>query len=58
MNRWQELVDRQPELAEAGRTLLYQFGVGLAFLPPFVGTADRGCTPCAHSSSTAVCICF
>jgi hypothetical protein len=32
MNRWRELVDRQPELAEAGRTLLYQFGVGLDFL--------------------------
>ena len=32
MNRWQELVDRQLELAEAGRALLYQFGVGLAFL--------------------------
>src|SRR5690349_14613295 len=32
MNRWQELVDLQPELADAGRALLYQFGVGLAFL--------------------------
>ena len=30
--RWQDLVARGPGLAEAGRALLYQFGVGLAFL--------------------------
>jgi hypothetical protein len=29
---WQQFVDREPDLAEAGRSLLYQFGVGLAFL--------------------------
>jgi hypothetical protein len=30
--RWQGLVARRPDLADAGRALLYQFGVGLAFL--------------------------
>ena len=29
---WQELRSSRPELAEAGAQLLYQFGVGLAFL--------------------------
>jgi len=32
MTRWQDLADRRADLAEAGRALLYQFGVGLAFL--------------------------
>jgi hypothetical protein len=30
--RWSEFVATQPRLAEAGRALLYQYGVGLAFL--------------------------
>jgi hypothetical protein len=29
---WEELAATEPALAEAGRALLYQFGVGLAFL--------------------------
>ena len=29
---WREFTAEQPELAAAGRALLYQFGVGLAFL--------------------------
>ena len=29
---WSEFAAARPDLAEAGRTLLYQFGVGLAFL--------------------------
>jgi hypothetical protein len=29
---WADLETAQPDLAEAGRRLLYQFGVGLAFL--------------------------
>jgi hypothetical protein len=29
---WGGFAERQPELAEAGRALLYQYGVGLAFL--------------------------
>jgi hypothetical protein len=29
---WREFEEEQPELASAGRSLLYQFGVGLAFL--------------------------
>ena len=30
--RWEQFASARPELAEAGRELLYQFGVGLAFL--------------------------
>jgi hypothetical protein len=30
--RWGELAASAPEIAEAGRTLVYQFGVGLGFL--------------------------
>jgi len=29
---WREFCEQQPEMAEGGRQLLYQFGVGLAFL--------------------------
>jgi hypothetical protein len=29
---WREFADAEPELAAGGRALLYQFGVGLAFL--------------------------
>lgn len=29
---WSEFVRREPELARQGRALLYNFGVGLAFL--------------------------
>ncbi len=29
---WQQFASARPDIAEAGRTLLYQFGVGLAFL--------------------------
>jgi hypothetical protein len=32
MATWRELTDIRPDLSEAGRALLYQFGVGLAFL--------------------------
>lgn len=32
MLTWGEFRSRRPDLAEAGRALLYQFGVGLAFL--------------------------
>lgn len=32
MKRWSELVAERPELAEAGRALLYQFRVGLGYL--------------------------
>jgi hypothetical protein len=32
MATWLEFQQQQPELAEAGQKLLYQFGVGLAFL--------------------------
>jgi hypothetical protein len=32
MLRWADFQRVRPDLAEAGRRLLYQFGVGLAFL--------------------------
>jgi len=32
MATWQDLVEQRPDLASGGRDLLYQFGVGLAFL--------------------------
>ena len=32
MKRWSDLEHQEPELAEAGRQLFYQFGVGLGFL--------------------------
>ena len=32
MLTWQEFADVRPELAELGHDLLYQFGIGLAFL--------------------------
>jgi Pyridoxamine 5'-phosphate oxidase len=32
MNRWEEFASERPQLAEAGRALLYQFRVGLGYL--------------------------
>ena len=32
MATWRDLVEQRPDLAQAGRDLLYQFGVGLGFL--------------------------
>ena len=32
MATWRDLTQQRPDLAEAGRQLLYQFGVGLGFL--------------------------
>ena len=32
MATWQDLTEQRPDLADAGRNLLYQFGVGLGFL--------------------------
>ena len=44
MIRWSEFQALRPDLAEAGRRLLYQFGVGLAFL----GTLRRDGGPRLH----------
>jgi hypothetical protein len=41
---WSTLAAERPELAEAGRALLYQFGVGLAFL----GTIRKDGGPRVH----------
>ena len=35
--RWRAFASRRPDLADAGRALLYQFGVGLAFLATTAG---------------------
>jgi pyridoxine/pyridoxamine 5'-phosphate oxidase len=32
MNRWEEVASERPQMAEAGRALLYQFRVGLGYL--------------------------
>jgi hypothetical protein len=32
VKRWSEFADERPEMAEAGRTLVYQFRVGLGYL--------------------------
>jgi len=41
---WGELGEHRPDLTEAGRALLYQFGIGLAFL----GTVARSGAPRVH----------
>ena len=41
---WSTLATERPDLAEAGRALLYQFGVGLAFL----GTIRKDGGPRVH----------
>jgi hypothetical protein len=41
---WQEFSRTRPDLADAGRALLYQYGVGLAFM----ATVDRHGGPRAH----------
>ncbi len=40
MATWRELAKKEPELADAGRALLYQHGVGLAFVAT-VGSNGR-----------------
>jgi hypothetical protein len=44
MATWRDLAERRPDLAEAGRDLLYQFGVGLGFL----ATIRRDTGPRVH----------
>jgi hypothetical protein len=44
VTRWKQLREERPELAEAGRRLFYQFGVGLAFL----GTVRKDGGPRVH----------
>jgi len=44
MLTWSEFAAREPELAASGRSLLYQYGVGLAFL----GTVRRDGGPRLH----------
>ncbi|MGH7856085.1 MAG: pyridoxamine 5'-phosphate oxidase family protein, partial [Candidatus Binatia bacterium] len=44
MLTWSQFRDERPDLAEAGRQLLYQFSVGLAFL----GTVRKDGGPRMH----------
>jgi len=44
MVTWAEFAAAEPELADAGRSQLYQFGVGLAFL----ATVRRDGAPRLH----------
>src|SRR5216684_6663539 len=44
MVTWKEFAGADPELAETGRSLLYQFGMGLAFL----ATARKDGAPRLH----------
>jgi hypothetical protein len=44
MHTWKEFREERPDLAEAGRSLFYQVGVGLAFL----GTVRRDGGPRLH----------
>jgi hypothetical protein len=44
MVSWKAFATTRPDLAEAGRALLYQYGVGLAFL----ATTDRNGAPRVH----------
>jgi hypothetical protein len=44
MLTWREFAGAEPDLAEQGRGLLYQFGVGLGFL----GTVDPSGAPRVH----------
>ena len=44
MATWRELTEAEPEIAAAGRSLLYQFNVGLAFL----ATVRRDARPRLH----------
>ena len=44
MATWRDLTEQRPDLAQAGRDLLYQFGVGLGFL----ATIRRDSGPRVH----------
>jgi len=49
MVTWAEFAAAEPELADAGRSQLYQFGVGLAFLATrCAGMAPRAFIRCAR----------
>jgi hypothetical protein len=51
MVAWPEFERARPDLAAAGRDLLYQFGVGLAFL----GTIDASGAPRVHPVCPILC---
>jgi hypothetical protein len=56
MATWSEFENDAPDLAEAGKKLLYQFGVGLGFLARCERTARRVSIRFAQRSWTAVCM--
>jgi hypothetical protein len=56
MERWSEFAAEQPDMAEAGRTLLYQFRVGLGYLATVRKDGDHASIRCARSLPTAACM--
>jgi hypothetical protein len=56
MVTWHEFVVAEPELAEAGRSLLFQFGVGLAFLATVRKDGAPRLHPRAPSCRTTACL--
>lgn len=58
MLTWSAFASREPEMADAGRALPYQFGVGLAFLgtarPDGVQESIR-CSPSCMMSACSAC---
>lgn len=52
MVTWKELAAAEPELAEVGRALLFQHGVGLAFLATVARDGAPRLRPCVRSSRT------
>jgi hypothetical protein len=57
MVTWKDFAAAAPELAGAGRALLNQFGVGLAFLATLRRDGRRECIPCARCSPTTASSC-
>ena len=49
MASWVEFQQARPDLADAGKQLFYQFGVGLGFLARFDRMEGHGFIPFARS---------
>ena len=52
MATWREFAHASPEIAEAGKRLMHQFGVAQASWLPSARTAVHVCTPSARSLPT------
>src|SRR4029079_14326117 len=58
MLTWREFDEQQPELAAAGRGLLYQHGVGLAFLATIRGDGRPRRHPVCPRFGSGRCVAF